>query len=90
MNKVLFESKYFDFWLNNVRLSAKDNVITHLRKFESFLSCKGFSGELDFDNFHGSLKYPGRFLPINEKDIDEFVAYLRDHCNSSKFVLSVI
>ncbi|MGG1599137.1 tyrosine-type recombinase/integrase [Paenibacillus naphthalenovorans] len=87
MDNVLLQSQYFKFWFKHIPLTSKEDVITYLKKFETFLVLKGFEGELDFDRFHGSRTHPDRFLPIQETVIDQFVMYLRNECNASTYVL---
>lgn len=87
MEGLLFQSKYFKVWFDHVDLTSKSHVIQELRKFEEFLSLKGYEGDLDFDQFHGSLRNPGVFQPIQESFIDKFIEYLKVERQATKYVL---
>ncbi|MBT2293721.1 tyrosine-type recombinase/integrase [Paenibacillus albidus] len=87
MNNILFESKYYKFWYENVELLGKGDVQVQLRKFEKYLLLRRFQGELDFDKFHASQKYPGSFRPIQEYFIDQYVEYLLTDYRASNFVM---
>ncbi|ALS25377.1 hypothetical protein [Paenibacillus naphthalenovorans] len=87
MANLIMDSNYFSFWVEHVPITHKGNVIRVLRKFETFLELQGYEGKLNFDEFHGSRKEPGKFLPIREIVIDKFIGYLRDDCGASTYVL---
>lgn len=87
MSNLIIDSKYFSFWFENVPITHKEIVVRVLKKFEKFLEIQGFEGELNFDEFHGSRKKPGTFLPIQETVIDKFVEYLRGNYGASTYVL---
>lgn len=87
MESVLFQSNYYKIWYNLVSLTSKKHVIYELRKFDNFLIKEGYKGELDFDQFHGSLRKAGVYRPIQESFIDKFVEYLINDCKASKGVL---
>jgi len=77
----LLQSAYFQFWSNQftLRNSTKQNYISVLKKFEAFLIQEGFEGELDFDRFHASRDYPGRFLTIQRQVFDHFFIALKQN-----------
>jgi integrase/recombinase XerD len=87
MESILFQSKYYKIWYNHVPLTSKEHVIRELRKFDKFLVREDYKGELDFDQFHGSLRNVGVYRPIQESFIDKFVEYLSNDCKASKGVL---
>jgi integrase/recombinase XerD len=87
MEGILLNSKYFELWFKHVELTSKRHVIQELKKFDEFLHVMGYKGELDFNRFHGSLRRPNTFLPIQEKFINKFVEYLKTEKKSSKYVL---
>jgi integrase/recombinase XerD len=87
MGAILLNSKYFEQWVNHSPLTSKKHVIQELKKFDEFLNFMGYEGELDFDRFHGSLRRPDVFRPIQESFIDKFVEYLKIEKNASNCVL---
>jgi integrase/recombinase XerD len=87
MEGILLNSKYFEVWFRYSPLTSKEQVIKYLKKFDEFLHVMEYEGELDFDKFHGSLRYPDVFRPIQESFIDKFVEYLKSEKNASPFVL---
>ena len=87
MEEILLNSKYFHLWFKHSPLKSKKHVIQELRKFDEFLYIIGYEGELDFDRFHGSLRYPDKFRPIQESFIDKFVEYLKYEKKASNYVL---
>ncbi|MGG3455160.1 tyrosine-type recombinase/integrase [Paenibacillus rhizolycopersici] len=76
---TLLCSHYFQFWSTHFRRSdsTKENHIIALKRFEAFLKREGFEGEINFDQFHASRNYPGRYLPIQRQVIDRFVMGLK-------------
>lgn len=87
MKGILLNSKYFQFWFQHSPLKSKNHVIQELKKFDEFIHVMGYEGELDFDRFHGSLRYPDKYRPIQESFIDKFVEYLKHEKNASNYVL---
>jgi integrase/recombinase XerD len=87
MGAILLNSKYFQTWYTYSPLKSKRHVIQELKKFDEFLNFIGYKGELDFDQFHGSLRHPDKFRPIQESFIDKFVEYLKFEKNASNYVL---
>jgi integrase/recombinase XerD len=87
MEAFLLNSKYFQLWFKHSPLTSKQHVIQELKKFDEFLNFIGYEGELNFDRFHGSLRRPDEFRPIQESVIDKFVEYLKVEKNASNYVL---
>lgn len=77
----LLQSGYFQFWSDRFKRSnsTKQHYISVLKKFEAFLRQEGFDGELDFDQFHASREYPGRYMPIQRQIIDRFFISLKQN-----------
>lgn len=87
MDAILLSSKYFKLWVKHSPLTSKKHVIQELKKFDEFLNFMGYEGELNFNRFHGSLRRPDVFLPIQVSFIDKFVEYLKFEKNASNNVL---
>jgi integrase/recombinase XerD len=78
---LLLKSVYVEVWSKHFqrRAKTKEQYISVLRKFESFLLKEGFTGELDFNQFHASREHPGEYLPIQRHIIDRFFMSLREN-----------
>jgi integrase/recombinase XerD len=87
MVNFLLKSEYFEIWKKHSELTSKKHVIQELKKFDEFLNFMGYEGELNFNRFHGSLRKPDVFLPIQVSFIDKFVEYLKVEKNASNYVL---
>jgi len=70
---------YFQFWSDHFTRSksTKQDYVGILKKFEAFLLQEGFEGTLNFDEFHASHEYPGRYLPIQRQVVDRFFIKLK-------------
>ena len=78
MNQPLFESKYFQQWykFTDVKESTIREYFYCLKRFERYLVIeKGFTGELDFDNFF-YFEDDGFYSPINEEFVSGFFTHL--------------